>query len=239
MAQSQVFRPVFSLSPDDVLRHAPHEVHRRHRHKDGFTAVVLQGGYTEVGDTGVWRVEQGDVIAHAPFEAHHNYAGANGAKVLLLPMFSQKFHPLASIDDPDEVIRLASRSLADAAEYVACESQPKALVLADEVDLLAGDIRKNPALRIGRWCEINGVDPSVASRSFRKRFQCTAQQYRLAIKVRIAIDAIMRTRAKLSCVAQDSGFADQAHMCRAVYAHTGFTPVSLRNQDLLSGDRRQ
>lgn len=228
MAKPNPFRPVFSLSNSDVLNHAPHETHKRHRHRSGFLAVVLEGGYTEVGDTGVWTLQQGDVIAHAPFEAHHNYVGSRGAKVLLLPLIAFSSSPLGSVSDIDLIVRLASRCVREAAQYVVRESAQKSQPLSDQVDLLACHIRHDPRLRFDQWCERNDVDPAVVSRNFRKRFQCSAQQYRLASKVRLAVDAITRSDRSLISIAHECGFADQAHMSRTVHSHTGLTPTLLR-----------
>lgn len=230
MAQPNPFRPVFSLSNSDVLNHAPYETHERHRHRAGFLAMVLEGGYTEVGDTGVWVLQQGDVIAHAPFEAHHNYVGSRGAKVLLLPLVACSSSPLRSVSDIDLVVRLASRCVSEAAQYVVRESDQKSQPLTDQIDLLAYHIRRDPSLRLDHWCETNGAAPAVVSRNFRKRFQCSAQQYRLASKVRLAIDAITRSDRSLISIAHECGFADQAHMSRAVHAHTGLTPTMLRKR---------
>jgi len=229
MAQPNPFRPVFSLSNTDVLNHAPHETHKRHRHRAGFLSVVLEGGYTEVGDTGVWTLQQGDVIAHAPYEAHHNYVGMKGARVLLLPLLALSSNPLGSVPDIDLVVRLASRCAKEAARYVVRESDRKTQPITDQVDLLACHIRQDPRLRLDHWCETNGVAPEVVSRKFRKRFQCSAQQYRLASKVRLAIDAITRSDRSLISIAHDCGFADQAHMSRAVHSHTDLTPTLLRS----------
>jgi len=230
MAQPNPFRPVFSLSKTDVLNHVPRETHKRHRHRAGFLAVVLKGGYTEVGDTGVWTLQQGDAIAHAPFEAHHNYAGTKGARVLLLPLVTLSSNPLGSVRDIDQVVRLASRCVKEAAQYVVRESTQKSQPPADRVDLLAYHIRQDPRLRLDHWCETNGVAPAVVSRNFRKRFQCSAQQYRLASKVRLAIDAIIRSDRSLISIAHECGFADQAHMSRAVHSHTDLTPTVLRSR---------
>lgn len=49
------------------------------------------------------------------------------------------------------------------------------------------------------------------------------------LRVEAAIDALRRTDAPLAAVAQDAGFADQAHMTRALRRHAGATPAAIRS----------
>jgi AraC-like DNA-binding protein len=68
------------------------------------------------------------------------------------------------------------------------------------------------------------------SRGFAKVYGTTAASFRAEIRSRFALRQIIRTGVSLVEIAAYVGFADQAHMTRAVRALTGATPTYWRSK---------
>jgi AraC-like DNA-binding protein len=201
----------------------------RHRHDEGFIAVVLAGRYVEAGDTGRHRAEAGDVLLHRPFERHLDHIEACGAEVLVLPLGAHWDGPVhGKIADPDAVVRVAQDDPAAAARAVMADLAPKPAAPADWPDLLAQALCANPSLSLSDWSQAAGLHPASLSRGFRQVFGVTPLAYRLAQRTHRAIAALVRTPAPLSAIAHDCGFTDQAHMSRAVLQAAAATPGALR-----------
>jgi AraC-like DNA-binding protein len=201
----------------------------RHRHDHAFIALVLSGGYVEAGDTGRHEVGPGDVVVHRPFESHLDRFDARGAEVLVLPLPADWDAPVRSrAADPDAVVRAAERSTMEATDLLLQALVPTAHAAADWPDLLAHALRTDPSLKLEDWAEAAGLHAASVSRGFRQVFAVTPAAFRLVQRGHQAIAAITRTPAPLAAVAQDCGFADQAHMTRAVVQLSGATPSALR-----------
>jgi AraC-like DNA-binding protein len=213
------------------LKHAPCERLPRHPHRAAFAAVVLSGGYVEAGDTGRHRLGPGDVLLHRAFEQHLDRFDSGGAEVLVLTL-DGRAGPLQAgrIADPDALARLAERDAGAAAQTLLAELQPRPVAASDWPDLLALAIRADPALPLADWAETAGLHAGSVSRGFRQVFGVTPAAYRLAQRTQQALDAVLHTRTPLSAIAQDCGFADQAHMARAIRTATHFTPGALRRE---------
>ncbi|MEU8237442.1 helix-turn-helix domain-containing protein [Actinoplanes missouriensis] len=96
--------------------------------------------------------------------------------------------------------------------------------LVEEVrELLHAD----PALDLAALAAAVGWSPWHLSRSFRLATGDTLRAYRRRLRVRAALDAI-DDGGELAAVAVRTGFADQAHMTRAIAAETGMPPGALR-----------
>jgi AraC-like DNA-binding protein len=78
-----------------------------------------------------------------------------------------------------------------------------------------------------------GVSPFRLSRVFSRQTGVSLTRYRNRVRVGRAMDRISEGETALADLAQDLGFADQAHLTRTVREHVGRTPVALRR--LLSG----
>ena len=190
---------------------------------------MLKGGYVEAGDTGRHRVEAGDVVVHRPFESHLDQFDARGAEVLVLPLPSGWRGPVRGrAAEPDVIVRTAERSPEDAAALLMDGLQPAASQPADWPDLLAQALCADPSLKLEAWAETAGLHPASVSRGFRQVFAVTPAAFRIAQRAHLAVAALAHTSAPLAAVAQDCGFADQAHMTRAVAKLTGTTPSALR-----------
>ncbi len=75
-----------------------------------------------------------------------------------------------------------------------------------------------------------GVSPYRLSRSFSNELGVSVTRYRNRIRVERALDHLHRGESTMADVAATLGFADQAHFCRTVRAHTGWTPTATRRE---------
>lgn len=213
------------------MRHAPCESLSRHCHREAFATVVLAGGYDEAGDTGRHRVRAGDVIFHRAFESHLDRFYRPGAEVLVIPIPNRWTGPtLGSVADPDAIVRAGEKSSAEALQMLVDGFSVRATETHDWADALAEALRADPALSLEQWAEGAGLHPGSVSRGFARVFGMSAAAYRLVQRTRRAIDALLRTEVPLSRLAIDCGFADQAHMTRAVSSVAGVPPSFLRSQ---------
>lgn len=225
-----MFRPVFELTRSHILQHGSRETHSRHVHRDGFIAVVLRGDYSEIGDTGHWRVRPGHALVHNSFEGHYNVIGARGADVLLLPLPHARRPELLIIPDVDQVVRLSDKDKKLAAQLVLETGLPASSAFGDWPDQLAEELRMNSILSISEWAERQNLSQETVSRGFKKAYQCTPKRFRLRLRTQQALRRITSTGERLLEIAHDCGFADQAHMTRSVAQMTGFPPSALRQQ---------
>jgi len=206
-------------------RYAGGHAFARHRHADGYAAIVLAGGYLEAGDSGRRHVEAGDVLVHRPFETHFNSMSSRGADVLNLPLVAGAALPAAGrVADPDRLARLAARDLAAASEALIEAFAPAPPPLSDWPDLLATACRDADELRIGDWARRHGLAAGTASRGFARAFGVTPARYRVEARTRSAWRAIVDTSETLAAIAAQAGFADQPHMTRCVVGLTGRAP---------------
>jgi AraC-like DNA-binding protein len=220
------------------MRHPPCETLPRHRHREAFAAVVLAGGYDEAGDTGRHRVQAGDVIFHRAFESHLDRFGAPGAEVLVIPLARDWAGlPLGTVADPDAIARTAELDPCAALEQLTSGLQPCERVCEDWPERLASALRQDPSLCLTAWAAAAGLHPGSLARGFVQVFGSTPSAYRLVRRTHLAIEAIARSPAPLSRIALDCGFADQAHMSRAVVRLTGLPPARLRGSGALLGGR--
>jgi len=195
----------------------------RHRHAEGYVAVVLAGAYEEAGDAGRRRLCAGAVVAHSPFEAHLNRTPGAGAAVLNLPLPATALPGFGRVDDIDGLARLAARDPAEAAAALAEAFEPVAAAPIDWPDLLAAALIRDDVPRLGCWAAAMGLSAEHVSRGFTRVFGVSPQRYRLEARARAAL-ADLAGAASLAAVAAQHGFADQAHMTRSVRAVTGLPP---------------
>lgn len=215
--------------PRNRTFHAPHETLARHQHAHGFAAVVLAGRYAEAGDTGCHRVGPGDVLIHQPFESHLDRFDARGAEVLVVPLARPWTGPLlGTLADCDAIVRAAERDATHAVGLIAQTLEARASVAGDWPDLLARALVDDPALPLQAWAASRGLHSGSLSRGFGEVFGIAPARFRLVARTHRALRALRHTRMSLGDVAQACGFADQAHMTRAVRALTAASPRRLR-----------
>lgn len=211
----------------------------RHRHAQAYAALVLCGAYEECGSKGRLRVAAGDVLLHDAFDAHLDRFTRQGARILnfILPDRSRYPWSLGRVADPDGIARTAERD-SEAAQAQLCEelreyrSGP-----ADWPDRLAADLAQNPNRRLDEWARDNGLAEETVSRGFRKVFAVTPASFRGEARAHRAYLHIVRTALPLATIAARAGFADQAHMTRAVKALTGHAPLALRMSNSFKTER--
>jgi AraC-like DNA-binding protein len=202
----------------------------RHRHAEGYMAVVLNGAYEEAGDAGRRRVAAGDVVVHQAWEAHLNRTPGAGAQVLNLPLPAVPLQGFGRVGDLDALARLAARDPVEAAAALAEAFEPVAAPPIDWPDLLAAALVRNDVARLGDWAASVGLSAEHVSRGFARVFGVSPQRYRLEARVRAAL-ADLAGQASLAVVAAQNGFADQAHMTRSVRAVTGLPPGAWRRSN--------
>lgn len=191
--------------------------------------MVLAGGYVEAGDAGRHRVAAGDVLLHRAYESHLDRFDPAGAEVLVLPLADWAGRPaLGAVRDPDLLARLAEHDVREAAEVLLSGLQPGVSGVMDWPDLLAQALREDPSLRLSEWAEMMGLHLGSLSRGFRQLYGLTPAAFRSAQRTRRASEGILTTGLPLSAIAQACGFADQAHMSRAVLRLTAHSPAALR-----------
>ncbi|WP_343636007.1 helix-turn-helix transcriptional regulator [Roseateles sp.] len=211
-----------------ISLHAAFEHMPRHRHAQGYVALVLAGGYVEAGDRGRMRVKAGQAVFHAAHESHQNEFLGIGAQVLNLPMPAGGFgEPLGEVRDPDAIVRLAERDPVQAAELLRQDFRARAERLDDWPDLLAAALAADPALGLAEWADAMKIAPQSISRGFRRAFGVSPKRYRLELRAMQALRQLPGWRGSIASLAADTGFADQAHLTRAIVALTGQTPKRL------------
>jgi AraC-like DNA-binding protein len=210
------------------MRHPPRELLARHPHACAFATLVLSGGYVEAGDTGRHRVGPGDVLLHQAWESHLDRFGDRGAEVLVLPIGDDDARrPAGRVADADAIVRLAEHDAAAAGRALLARLESMSSA-GDWPDELAETLRRDADVCIGAWASARGLRLGSVSRGFRQVYGVTPLSYRLVQRTRRAVGALRTAEGSLSLIALDCGFADQAHMSRAVRSLTGATPSALR-----------
>lgn len=215
--------------PSSITRHPAFQHMPRHRHADGYVALVLAGGYVEAGDRGRLRVTAGHAVFHAAHESHQNEFLGVGAQVLNLPLAGAALaESMGVVDDPDAIVRLAERDPSRAVELLRQTFRPAATRLNDWPDLLAEALAADPDLALSEWADAMGIAPQSISRGFRRAFGTSPKRYRLEQRALLALRRLPHWKGSIATLAADTGFADQAHLTRAIVALTGHPPSWLQ-----------
>lgn len=204
----------------------------RHRHARAYAALVLAGSYVEAGDRGRFRVEPGTVVFHRAHDAHRNTVARQDAVILNLPTDDAVGPLTATVDDVDAIVRLAERDAREATEALLVGSRPSTMLLHDWFDRLAAALADDTASALGDWAALTGIAPQSVSRGFQRVYGVSPKRYRLEQRTLRAIRRLDDWRGTLAALAAETGFADQAHLCRAVAALTGSSPGRLRVQSV-------
>lgn len=214
---------------------APGDWMPRHRHAGAYAALVVRGGYVEAGDSGRFHVGPGQVVVHAPFEGHQDRLDRAGAIVLNLPLHACAEPGHFSLADPDAIIRLAERDTTAAVEQLGASITESGQPSLDWPDRLARALALDDAFEIRDWADALGIAPQSVSRGFRSAYGISPKAYRAEHRAVRAIRALRTTAEPIVAVAAELGFADQAHMSRAVRAVSGLTPMQIRVQSVQAG----
>jgi AraC-like DNA-binding protein len=203
---------------------------RWHIHKRAYAALVLSGCYEEAGDSGRYRVQAGNVVLHEVFEAHLDRIPRTGAVVLNVPLPAQHgFRSgVATVDDPDAIVRLVEKGDSEAAALLLWSGEITDPEFQDWPDELAASLAQNASLNFSRWSKAKGIPRWDLSRGFAKVFGISPCAFRARARTRQAWRAIRTANTPLSAIAAHFGFADQAHMTRSVKSLTGKCPSAWR-----------
>jgi AraC-like DNA-binding protein len=211
-----------------MSRHSASERMPRHRHVEGYAALVLAGGYVEAGDRGRIRVESGQVVIHGAYEAHQDYFARAGALVLNLPLIGNLDGFTGVVTDADAIAREAERDILGAAALLKETICPMNALLTDWPDQLAIALASQRDFSIEDWADEMGLAPPSISRGFRQAYGVSPKRYRLEQRTLRALRKLQAWPGTLAGLAADVGFSDQAHLTRAVLAMTGVAPHRLR-----------
>lgn len=207
----------------------------RHRHTEGYAALVLAGGYVEAGDRGRIRVQPGQVVIHEAYEAHQDHFLRAGAQVLNIPLVEKLDAITGFVADADAIARLAERDITNAAALLKDTIRPLDAQLTDWPDRLAAALASEPDFSIEHWAVGIGLAPQSISRGFRQAYGVSPKRYRLEQRTLRAIRQLHTWSGTLAGLAADLGFSDQAHLTRAVVALTGVAPHRLKVKSVQEG----
>ena len=201
---------------------------QRHQHRDAYVTVVLEGAYEQAAYAGRLTIGPADVIIQPSFDCHADRMMSAGVELLRLPWGREIGLGGVIGGCPVEEIRRAARvSVIEAVEVVrqAVEVRvPRPRRFAHLCDKLAEDLAVDHNLRIGRWAAEHGRSREAVSREFRAFFGVSPERFRIELRARAAWGEIVSNDLTLSQIAYKLGFADQAHMTRAVSWLTGLAP---------------
>jgi len=220
-----------------IGRHAAGENLPRHRHAQGYIALVIGGDYEEAGDQGRLVARAGTVVVHGDWTAHRDRFGVRGAQVINLPMVADLEAGAGFVADPDEAARLAERDPVAAATYVRANFRPGAVGRDDWPDLLADALNADPDIALAHWADHMRLDPASVSRGFARAYGVSPKRFRLEVRTRRALAAVSTWSGSLADLAADQGFSDQAHLARSVVALTGMPPVCFRAKSVQAAPR--
>ncbi len=122
--------------------------------------------------------------------------------------------------DADAIARLAERDPHEAAALLRRTFRPLAMRLNDWPDLLAAALAADPALSLADWADAMGIAPQSLSRGFGRAFGTSPKRYRLELRTLQALRRLPGWRGSMAALAAETGFADQAHLTRAIVALT-------------------
>lgn len=204
----------------------------RHRHLDAYATLVLDGAYEQFAYAGHLRAEAGCVLVQPTLDSHSDHRLSARLRLLRLPW--PRDESLGGVFRPgglDQVVRAAARDVTEASALLA-ESlrglSPLAAAEEGAEDALAMALRRDARLPIGRWAEANGLVRETIARGFRRRYGTTPARFRGEFRARQAWLRATGSHETLAAIAADLGFADQAHMSRAVRQITGAAPSAWR-----------
>jgi AraC family transcriptional regulator len=247
-------QPPFAFA---VVDYEPDEVHRVHAHTYTNVSLVLAGGLRErVGGAVVAAGPLSLVVKPAGTE-HETIVGAGGARLLWLCLGPELAAAEASRPSLSSWRWLhgasPSRHLLQLVALAAAADGGAGACAEDEVHDLLVSLGGEPVARrpadAPRWLAAAreriddefatpirmrdvargaGVHPVHLARAFRAFLGCPGSRYLARRRVGAAARMLAEGRAPIAEVAQATGFADQAHLCRTFKDVTGMTPRAFR-----------
>ena len=216
------------LPGEEISLNEPGRTFIRHHHLKPYAALLVSGSCDEAGDRGRFRACAGDVLVHSSFEAHQDQIGSAGAQIINFAIDEIAECAFGFVADLDHVVRVQERDPAAAAQLLREQFTPHTQPDRDWPDLLARALSLPRPMRLDEWAERHKLHPGSLSRGFKLAYGVTPKRYRLEQMVSSAARTTRETLEALSMIAADTGFADQAHMTRAMAHLFGLTPQRLR-----------
>jgi len=208
----------------------------RHRHLEPYAIVVIRGCFDQVGVAGRVRVRAGDLLVQPTLDGHRDRMLSSSIEILRLPWCDEDLGGVYALADLDAVVRAAERDVGEAIAVARWTTRRAAA--ADWPDVLATALARDEVTGLGAWAEERGVARETISRGFTAAYGVPARQWRVELRARAAWLRTVRTREPLAAIAVSTGFADQAHMTRAIRALTGASPGSWRRDPRVARFRR-
>jgi AraC-like DNA-binding protein len=158
-----------------------------------------------------------------------------GVKLIRLNWFdAYGFGGHYRMDEIDAIARAAEKDVTSAAfllkEALTQRASSTPGQRNDWPDLLAADLAQSPSIEIGVWAEKNGLARETVARGFASAYGVTPKVFRAELRTRAAWLRITRGSDRLSTIAAETGFADQAHMTRWIHNLTGAPPAVWRRE---------
>lgn len=87
-----------------------------------------------------------------------------------------------------------------------------------------------PMPRMKELAALAQVHPAYLASAFRRRYGCTPAGYARNLRMKQALDGLLRTRMSLAELASEHGYSDQSHFTRSVSGLLGLAPAALRRR---------
>lgn len=223
----------------------------RHEHDAAYVSFLLAGDYLEISREEERNCSPGTVIWHPKTEAHADKFHSAGGHLLDLEIDARwlgdaakefKLVPGAGMFRGGLPYWLGLRIYRELSAG-SCEVEEAATGLMSFFFTGALDRRRpawfrraleicselhNPRLSLGKLALALGVHPVHVARSFRRFMGCTYGDYLAEMRMRKAFELLRNSKLPIVEVAHACGFADHAHLCRALKKSTGLTPSCFR-----------
>jgi len=230
-----------STPPRRVIRFGPDRLaagddRPRHQHAEPYATLVLKGAYEQLAYAGRLRLECGDVLIQPTFDCHANRMLSRGVELIRLPWRHE-----ASLGGVyrgcriDLIRQIAAHDIVEAVALLEEEltsRTPQRGPIEDCEDELASGLAATSRLRIGQWAQRAHLSRESVSRGFSSVYGVPPVQFRAELSARAAWLRVIGSCDPLSRIATELGFADQAHMTRAIRALTGAPPSGWRRSHL-------
>ena len=218
-----------------IVRYAPFQEIRPHAHGEEGLTIVLRGTFLEEAQHRTMLADAGSVATRPYGLRHTNRFGAHGAVILaVIPdrdRFDEPIREWGWAEIPLAFragLRLIARdedALPELLGTLGPRQRPDRAVAACARRLL-DDVDARPS--VSALAQMMDVHPVHLARQFRQAYGVSPRDYRTLQMVKRATTTILGSRAPLSQIAHDLGFADHSHMCRAFRRVAGWSPSRLR-----------
>jgi AraC family transcriptional regulator len=238
--------------------YAPSERQERHAHSHTNISLVLAGSLEESVCGRVEHAFPLSVVAKPLDTEHRDLFGTRGARMLslvLTPEFTASLKDWApglnhwrwSHGGPSTrwMLRLLKtyrrrRALPDGelencvyealASFTYTESSGAKTPAPRWLELIRQELDDTASekVRVRDLAACARVHPVYLARRFRRYVGRSITDYRTHLRTRAAAEILISSNASIAAAANQCGFADQSHLCRAFKAATGLTPLDYR-----------